>query len=116
MKVICPDCGCHFDNEFKDSLKCSFWQRKGLGDVPKKYKKIIWDWLFALPYDEMANTTHTALIVSIYGHPHKGNDWSKMVEGYDTWTDEERRKFQKLYFLQAMGREVKLLPDDKKKK
>lgn len=116
MKAICPDCGCHFPDEFEQSLKCSFWHRKGLDKLPKKYKKVVWDWLFSLPCDELADKGHFALSVQLFGYPYKGNQWSEKIEGYDNWTEEERRKYQKLYFLEAMGRDVKLIPDKRKKK
>ena len=52
----------------------------------------MWDWLFSLPCDEIADKGKFALSVQLFGYPYHGNEWSEKVEGYDNWTEEERRK------------------------
>lgn len=111
MKILCVDCGCHFHNDFKESLQCSFWERRGLGKLPKKYKRIMWDWVFSLPVDMLGMRAKVAIHLSFYGTRYDGkNQWEKSVEGYGKMTDKERRAYQKLYFLELLGRDTVLLP------
>ncbi len=100
MKVFCKDDGCHFPEEFEDSLKCSFWTQRGLSSLSNEYKKILWDWGFALPYDEILLKENIQLSVSWYGEipSQPGNQFENEVPGYKKWDDKKRRKFQKGYF------------------
>jgi hypothetical protein len=101
MKALCYDCGCHFDDEFEDTLKCTFWKRKRLHRIAKKYKKQIWDWFFSFPHDEFAIITKHLLVTSWYGAAtkYKGNEFCEVFPSYEQLSDKERRDLQRQYFL-----------------
>jgi hypothetical protein len=74
---------------------------------------MIWKWLFSLPIDEIGLKAKTILNFSFYGLKWDGeNQFEEGVEGYKDWTDEERKAFQKAYYLAILGRDTRLLPNE----
>ena len=111
MKIACTSCAIHFPEEFEATLKkpCTFWAEHGFPETfPKKYKKVIWDWVFKLPTDEIALATGTTIETFIRGvdAPKDGNDFVKYVPEYEKWTEPERKKFQKKFqqFANSLSR------------
>jgi hypothetical protein len=102
MKAFCSSCGCHFPDEFEDTLQswCGYWWNNGLFELPKKYKKMIWDWQFSLPVDEIAKKTGIILhySFSVSKNKYKENEFERNVKYYKNWPDKKRKEFQKNYF------------------
>ena len=100
MKVFCPDCGCHFNEDFEKTLKCSFWKSRNLDKLPKKYKKILWKWVFSSPQDELVKGAGCVLHFDWRATSEKytGNEFVKYVPGYKDWPDKRCRQFQREYF------------------
>jgi len=111
MKLFCNTCGCHFPHEYEDTLKegCSYWkQREFPDDFPDKYRKIIWDALTSVPYDEIADKY--GLLIStpdfkVVGH-YTENQFERDMPGYGGWPDKKRQLFQKEYFIWMARKET----------
>lgn len=111
MKVFCKAHGPHFENEFNKTLKkdCDFWEIRKLDKLSKKYKKIVWDWIFALPADEIAESQKIMINCQFYGVPYAGNQYKRDVPGYESWSDKKQRQFQKDYseFINSLTEDQK---------
>jgi hypothetical protein len=99
MKTICESCGCHFPEDFEDTQKdeCFYWFDRNLGSLPGEYKKIIWDWIFSLNVDEIAEKTGIILNINFEGSNkrYKENEFEVGIPGYKKWSEEKRKQFQK---------------------
>lgn len=98
MKFYCKSDGVHFPNEFKQTLKCTFWQDRGLGDISDKRKKQLWDWLCSFNFDEFAIKTGYGIDFEWNGRPYYGNDFEKVVPNYSKLSEEKKKDFQKQWF------------------
>ena len=98
MKITCGQCGIHFPQDFEKSLVCDFWKERGADGLPVKYKKIIWDWIFSLPVDEILIATKYSINAS-WGAEKVDvtNQFEKNVPGYVDWTEKEQQHFQRRY-------------------
>lgn len=99
MKTFCVDCGVHFPNEFKNTLKCNFWKSKGLDQISTQRKKQIWDWANSFNFDEFAIKTGFALSVDWKGEKYGGDDFATVSSIYNKMNDKERQEFQKQWFI-----------------
>jgi hypothetical protein len=104
MKMHCRTCGCHFDDDFEETLKpeCGMWRERGFSDdMSEEHKRAIFDAFFSVPVDEIADATGVVTDIQIKAFPgmnYSGNQFEEMVPGYLYMTDRERRDFQKRYF------------------
>lgn len=102
MKMTCRTCGVHFQEDFEKTLtdKCDFWGASVgnlLSKLPEKYKKLIWDWMFSLPIDEISENTGIEISPSIDSRPYLGNIYERFVPGYAEWPEDKKKKFQAEY-------------------
>lgn len=112
IKILCQNCGCHFKNEFKLSLKpeCNFWGERGMGNLPVKDKQKLWDWYFSAPFDEIMIKNNLNVLMSLMAVPIKRSvQFKDIVENWETLSEKDKQQFQKDYF-QKYGSE---LPDKK---
>lgn len=105
MKAFCKTCGTHFPADFEITVgdDCSFWDDRGLYDLPEKYKRLIWDWLFALPVDQIFGDTKYLIGVQLMGRKASIKQrvkfaWHRIVKGYNKMTEAERQAAQKDYY------------------
>ena len=98
MKIFCPSCGVHFPDEFKKTLKCGFWEAKGLKDIDDRRKKQVWNWITSFDFDEFAIRTNYSLNVEWSGSKYIGNDFAMMVPEYEKLTEKQQKEFQKQWF------------------
>jgi len=104
MKMHCTTCGCHFDNDFFETLKpeCTLWEQRGFTrDMATEHKRAIWDAYFSVPVDAIADDTGVITDVQIRATPemtYTVNQFELMVLGYKDWEDQEKRNFQKRYW------------------
>lgn len=101
MKFYCQSCGVHFPKEFEKTLKppCNFWGQMGMSNLPKEYKKKVWDWVFSLPVDEIALKFKIGIGISLSSQPVSGeNDFIKMIPGYEKMSEKEQQEAQRKYF------------------
>jgi len=114
MKTSCSSCGCHFPDEFEDTLRswCSYWWDNNLYELSKKYKRIVWDWLFSLNVDEIVTKSGIIVNISIGGEKKKyeKNEFEENIKSYKNWPDKKRRQFQKDFFkfIRAMDETKKM--------
>jgi hypothetical protein len=98
----CKTCGIHFQEDFYQTLaeSCTFWiDRNFPTTFPEKYKWEVWNWLYALPTDEMSKTSGTQVSVNIIAAPSPyADDFEALVPGYVKWDDKQRKDFQRGYF------------------
>lgn len=105
MKLHCKNCGCHFPDEFEETLEqeCTFWKARGFpDDFPEKYYRKIWDAMCSIPYDEIADETGICLtsldLTARENVVYSGNEFEELVPGYKDWPDQKRKRFQKAWF------------------
>lgn len=101
MKAFCNTCGCHFPEEFKDTLKptCNWWGDRGASNVPEEWKKKIWEWQFGVNVDQFLVETGLSLNFSLgFTVPNKSDTFEAQVEGWSKMTDKERRNYEKEHF------------------
>lgn len=103
MKMHCQSCGCHFDNDFEETLEpdCTLWQQKGLDALSTEHKRAVWNTYFSLPVDDIADHTGTIVQIEIRGmagRTYSCNEFEQYVPGYAYMDDDARRKFQKRLF------------------
>jgi len=95
LKIECPICGLHFQDEYKKSLKCGFWKAKGYpADFPRRYKYKLWKWFFSLPADEILSKFGLAINLRLDCKKDPSSSWTNMIKEYKDWDDEKRRRFQ----------------------
>ena len=96
MKAFCNKCGCHFPEEFKETLKptCNWWGDRGASNLPKEWKKKIWDWQFGINVDQLFGETGLSFQNSFWFElPVKGDTFQEQVEGWGKMTESERKKY-----------------------
>lgn len=104
MKMHCKSCGCHFDDDFEETLsdECNMWIERGWSpDMSVEHKRAIWDAFFSVPVDEIAEETGVVTDLQFRGSSTIGyvfNQFEAYVPGYKDWTDREKRDFQKRLF------------------
>lgn len=104
MKMHCKSCGCHFDDDFEETLEpeCTMWKERGFApNTTESHKRIMWNAYFSMPVDAIAEETGVVLTFDFRATPglkYTQNEFMAHVPGYDEWTDRERRDFQKRYF------------------
>ena len=103
MKIFCPSCGVHFENEFDKTLKCDFWKLRGLDTIDNRRKKQVWNWLTSFNFDEFAIRTGYSLNVDWKGEKYNGDMFDKSVSEYKNLTEKQRREFQKQWFQFLSG-------------
>lgn len=109
MKILCPTCGCHFPEEFDETLKvtCNFWGQRGASNMPIEWKKKIWDWQFSFDFDELAGATGIQLISIWELKPVEvQNTFAAQVDGWDKMTDQERRAYEKKHFKEHFQKQA----------
>ena len=122
MKVYCiPNCGCHFPEDFEDTFKpnCTFWPSRGYPpDFPKKWLYKIWQGIFFIDYDLLAEETGFCIttpemkaipIPQSKGVKDKGglDQFEQIVPGYKNWPDDKRRRFQKKWIAYSYSNQGK---------
>lgn len=105
MKLSCSDHGIHFPADFDVTLgeDCAFWYDRGLENLPDIQKKKLWDWMFAMPTDEIWLQSRYVLGLWVNGRKMSLAEkaklaWHKWIKGYDRMTEAERQAAQKDYF------------------
>lgn len=102
MKMACKTDGIHFPKDFKITLKppCNFWGDMGLSNLPINYKKKLWDWMFAMPADEIGIKFKIGLAFTLQGIGIPDDKkFENLVPGYSTWDEKKQQEFQKEYYL-----------------
>lgn len=103
MKILCTNCGCHFPEEFKETLepKCNFWGSVGAANLPVVWKEKIWNWSFDFNFDQLAGETGVQLFHSWGLAPYiKQDTFEHKIKGWSKMTDTERRKYEKEHFME----------------
>lgn len=104
MKIHCKTCGCHFDDDFEETLQpeCRMWEERGFSpDMSLEHKRAIWDAYFSIPVDEIADATSVITNIDIRATPgisYGGNQFEAFVPGYAYLEDKQKREFQKRLF------------------
>jgi len=104
MKMQCRSCGCHFDDDFEETLQpeCTMWVDRGFSpDMSTEHKRALFNAFFSVPVDEIADATGAITSVELKATPgmeYTQNEFEAYVPGYVDWTDQEKRKFQKRLF------------------
>lgn len=144
MKIHCRTCGCHFDDDFEETLspECKLWEHRGFhSDMSVEHKRALWDAYFSVPVDEIADETGVITQIDLRATPgmtYSVNEFEAYVPGYRHMTDRQKRDFQKKLFrfiytqhprdlmrnrLEAMGvwddlvqaeREAQLTPEERR--
>ncbi len=104
MKLHCRTCGCHFDDDFEETLteECGLWVERGFSkDMSVEHKRALFDAFFSVPVDEIADDTGVVTDIQLKGY--KGLTYNRdlfeqMVPGYVYMSDREKRDFQKRLF------------------
>lgn len=106
MKIYCPSHGCHFPQQFEETMKssCGLWKSLGLDDLPRKYRRHIWGWYFSLKSDEIFLKTGIGLRVALDGST-EVVDWEAIKPGYSRMTERARQEFQRSYFKRMVRRD-----------
>lgn len=106
MKVFCRQHGVHFPHEFNITCRrgCPFWGDHGLQKLPTKYKRKVWEWLFALNADELFGETGYEIALQFYGRraPIK-HLWHNVKKGYAKLSEKQRQAFQKRHVRKSIG-------------
>ena len=113
MKVFCPTCGCHFPDEFDDTLRetCGWWEDRGFpASFPNRYREQIWKAVFgAIDADIIRAETGVSVtinfgaIVNDEGHI----TLEEQIPGYRDWDEQKRRAFQRRYALWSRDEEAR---------
>ena len=103
MKVACTSCGCHFPEDFEDTMKppCNYWGDLKMGNLPDDYKERLWKWEFELPADEIAIKFGLSINMVLTAKPvefREGNDWTKIFPDYNKLSIDEQKSFQREFF------------------
>lgn len=105
MKVFCNSCSIHFLDDFASTNRapCNFWGDMGMGNVDVSYKRKVWEWMFAMPADEIAVRYGISMQLSVGGKAIAEKDKiENKIPGYLTMTQEQKIEAQRQYFgLQA---------------
>lgn len=66
MKIPCLTCGCHFEDEFDQTLMtdCRFWDSRGASSLRHDTKKKIWDYLVSVE-PLMIETAQQGLLLEV---------------------------------------------------
>lgn len=102
MKAFCKTHGVHFPADFKQTIKedCSFWRDRGLDDLTAEYKRMLWEWMFSFPGDQIFGATGYEIAFAIRGQKKRAKYlWHKLIKGYNKMTERQRQEAQKKYFL-----------------
>lgn len=114
IKAYCKFCGCHFPQDFEDTLKapCNFWGEHGLSNVAVEIKKEIWDWLFSAPIDKLNILHNLDMPITFNAVPvGKGMKFEDFVVNWSALNEEERQEFQRDWFRdRQMGLPMPQLP------
>ena len=111
MKVQCT-CGPHFMDDFNDTNKspCNFWGNMGMTNVDISFRRKVWDWLFAMPADEIAIRYNINLSVGLSGTAITDNDKiENLIPGYQEMSVTEKMEAQRKYFAEKKLTGEKLL-------
>lgn len=104
MKLHCRTCGCHFDDDFEETLQpeCNLWTDRGFSkDMSVEHKRAIWDAYFSVPVDEIADQTGVVTQIDFKAHAgmsYSFNEFEAFVPHYRFMTDAQKRIFQKALF------------------
>lgn len=104
MKMHCKTCGCHFDDDFEETLEpeCGMWVEKGFSqDMSVEHKRTLFDIFFSIPVDAIADETGILTQIDFHGlqnMTYEGNQFEAYVPGYGALTDHEKRQLQKRMF------------------
>lgn len=103
MKIGCSQCGCHFRQEFEKTLKppCNMWGDKGFTNLPVKYKKKLWDWVFKMPSDEISILFDTAIAWMVQGVPILERDkFVNLVPGWEKYDEMRQQDIERWWFIE----------------
>lgn len=119
IKTGCNVCSIHFVDEFEKTLvsPCNYWGDMGMSNLTVDLKKKVWDWLFAMPADEVGLKSGIGLSVNLGGYPiSEEHKFENIIPGYKDLDDEQRKQAQKFYFKNKRTGEVTVPPPRKQKK
>jgi len=109
MKTYCTTCGCHFPEDFQETMEpeCTFWSSRGFPvefENREKWLQEIWTAMFSVDADAMANECKVAITLldlkaytNIQAVDDGVNQFEEHVPGYKDWDDEKRKRFQKAW-------------------
>lgn len=100
IKTFCSNCGVHFPIDFPRTLvpPCNFWGEHGMSTLPEENKKRIWDWLFAMPTDELTKFS-LQLAFTFEAKPFDQADtFAIMVPGWEEMSDADRQEYERQHF------------------
>jgi len=110
MKFGCRVDGIHFKQDFEKTFipPCDFWGDLGMGNLPKELKKKFWDWIFAMPADEIGLKCKIGISVSFQTAPiMEDSQYINMIEGYKDLSEEEQQNLQrKIALKQKKGEDI----------
>ncbi len=98
---MCPTHGCHFKQEFDETLKpgCSYWESYKIPQLSDESKKLVWDWLFTIPADQILIKDNVQMASAIQFAPATQSILFKdFVPGWGKMREEEQQLFEKEYF------------------
>lgn len=101
MKVQCSQHGCHFPQEFEQTLQpdCPYWHVMGASGMSIESRRKIWDWLFSMPADEIFITDNLQFSFSMsFSRTQVGTTFKEMVPGWEEMKEADRQLFEKEYF------------------
>ena len=100
MKIQCRICGCHFDDDFEETMspECSMWADRGFHNVSREHKLAMWNMYFSVPVDAIADDSGVIVSLDMRAYPNRayeGNEFEANVPSYKLMTDRQKRDFQK---------------------
>lgn len=101
MKIQCRTCGCHFDDDFEETMRpeCGMWSDRGFHrGVSREHKLAMWNMYFSVPVDAIADDSGVIVSLDMRAYPNKtyeGNEFEANVPSYRSMTDRQKRDFQK---------------------
>jgi len=113
MKTYCTTCGCHFPEDFQETMEpeCTFWSSRGFPvefENREKWLQEIWTAMFSVDADAMANECKVAITLldlkaytNIQAVDDGVNQFEEHVPGYKDWDDEKRKRFQKAWIKES---------------
>lgn len=122
MKVLCPTCGLHWEEDFEETLEdnCQLWRSRGFPSTFKTSPEMIpllkelWKAYFSIDFDRYSEKYGVVVsggALNFYSYSDKDssgqtiNWYEENVPGYKEWDDAKRRRFQKASYRGKFSRE-----------
>lgn len=101
MKLGCRVHGCHFGDEFEQTLDpgCPFWSDMGAAQLSDDMKRKFWDWVITIPADEIFVKENLMTSFAFgFQKVEEGQKLENLIPGYAKMDEATKRVAQRIYF------------------